>query len=126
MREKVTALLLSLGVTDIAMDPLLDITIDHTEFRVLNETNTALPMSEDLESIAVSLAAAAYLRCKKTTGGLDFIDLDAAVKQIQEGDTNIHYAIGEGSLTPEQRLDQLIGWLESREAELCRFRKLVW
>jgi len=53
--------------------------------------------------------------------------LDAAIKQIQEGDTNTVFAIGEGSLTPEQRLNGLIDYLiNGRSDELYRYRKLVW
>ena len=56
------------------------------------------------------------------------IDLDAAaVKSIQEGDTNIIFALGEGSSTPEQRLNSLIDYLiNGRIGEIYRYRRLVW
>lgn len=55
------------------------------------------------------------------------MDLDAAVKQIQEGDTSVTFAAGEGSQTPEQRLDSLIDRLTAgREKELVRYRRLIW
>jgi len=53
--------------------------------------------------------------------------LDAAVKSIQEGDTNITFALGEGSSTPEQRLNSLIDYLiNGRIGEIYRYRRLVW
>jgi len=68
-----------------------------------------------------------YLSMKKGSGQLEGFDLDAAVKQIQEGDTNITFAIGEGSATPEQRLNALIDYmLNGRLGEIYRFRRLVW
>lgn len=126
LREKVIAYLVAIGVTGAADDPLVDIVIGNVEYKVLNETNTRLPMDEGLESVAVSLVVGEYLRFKKTSGQLEGFDFEIAVKQLQEGDTNIQYAIGEGSQTPEQRLDQLILWLEGRSRELYRYRKLVW
>ena len=82
---------------------------------------------EGLESVAVYMAVGEYLNMKKTVGQLTGFDLDAAIKQIQEGDTNTVFAIGEGSLTPEQRLNGLIDYLiNGRSDELYRYRKLVW
>ena len=63
----------------------------------------------------------------KNLGQLDGFDLEAAVKQITEGDTSVTFAVGEGSQTPEQRLDRLIaGLLEGRKDELYRYRRFVW
>ena len=75
------------------------------------------------------MAAGFYLAAKKAAGQLNLegVDLDAAVKQIQEGDTSITFAAGEGSQTPEQRLDSLIDRLTAgREKELVRYRRLIW
>ncbi|HUM42445.1 MAG TPA: hypothetical protein PKI14_05825, partial [Fervidobacterium sp.] len=58
--------------------------------------------------------------------GLD-IDIDAAVKQIQEGDTNVTFAFGNGSMTPEQRLDSLIAYLmTSGKSQFVHYRRLRW
>ena len=68
-----------------------------------------------------------YLNMKKCSGQLEGFDLDAAVKSIQEGDTNITFALGEGSSTPEQRLNSLIDYLiNGRIGEIYRYRRLVW
>lgn len=126
--EKIAAFLLALGLTGAAEDPLLAFVLDNVLFKVRNETGVQPPFPAGLENIAESLAAGEYLRAKKAAGqlALEGVDLDAAVKQLQEGDTSTTYAVGEGSQTPEQRLDGLIEALTDRARELPRYRRLVW
>lgn len=119
-------MLAALGVTGAADDPLLDIVIRNVQYRVQNETNQS-ELPEGLVSVAVYMAVGEYLNMKKVSGQLDGFDLDAAIKQIQEGDTNTVFAIGDGSSTPEQRLDALISYLiNGRTREFYRFRRFVW
>ena len=126
MREEVVSMLMALGVTGAADDPLLDIVIRNVQYRVQNETNQS-ELPEGLVSVAVSMAVGEYLNMKKCSGQLEGFDLDAAVKSIQEGDTNITFALGEGSSTPEQRLNSLIDYLiNGRIGEIYRYRRLVW
>ena len=126
MREEVVAMLTALGVTGAADDPLLDMVISNVQWRIKNLTNLQ-EIPDGLESMAVSMAVGEYLNMKKATGSLEGFDLEAAIKQIQEGDTNTVFAIGDGNLTPEQRLNSLIDYLTNgRSRELYRFRKFVW
>ena len=126
MRDKAVAMLTALGVAVAADDPLLDIVISNVQYRVQNETNRK-DMPEGLVSVAVYMAVGEYLNMKKVSGQLEGFDLDAAVKSIQEGDTNITFALGEGSSTPEQRLNSLIDYLiNGRIGEIYRYRRLVW
>jgi len=126
LRDQVISMLTALGVTGATTDPLLDILLQNVQQRILNKTNQSV-IPEGLESVAVYMAVGEYLNMKKTVGQLTGFDLDAAIKQIQEGDTNTVFAIGEGSLTPEQRLNGLIDYLiNGRSDELYRYRKLVW
>jgi len=126
LREDIVAMLTALGVTGADSDPLLDILLTHVQQRILNKTNLS-EIPEGLESVAVYMVVGEYLNMKKATGDLEGFDLEAAEKSIQEGDTNITFAIGEGSLTPEQRLTNLINYLiGGRADELYRYRKLVW
>lgn len=119
-------MLTALGVTGAADDPLLDIVISNVQYRVQNETNRA-DLPDGLKSVAVYMAVGEYLNMKKCSGQLEGFDLDAAVKSIQEGDTNITFALGEGSSTPEQRLNSLIDYLiNGRIGEIYRYRRLVW
>ena len=126
MREDVVALLDAFGVMGAADDPLLDFIISTVTERIKNETNQpAIP--EGLNRLAVEMVAGQYLSLKKGSGQLEGFDLEAAVKQIQEGDTNTVFAIGEGNTTPEQRLDALINYLmNGRTREFIRYRRLVW
>lgn len=127
MREQVIAMLTALGVTGAADDPLLDIVLTNVQWRIKNLSNLS-EIPEGLESLAVSMAVGEYLNMKKCSGQLEGFDLDAAaVKSIQEGDTNITFALGEGSSTPEQRLNSLIDYLiNGRIGEIYRYRRLVW
>ena len=126
MRDKAVAMLTALGVAGAADDPLLDIVLNNVQWRIKNLSNLS-EIPEGLESLAVSMAVGEYLNMKKVSGQLDGFDLEAAIKQIQEGDTNTVFAIGDGNLTPEQRLNSLIDYLTNgRSRELYRFRKFVW
>lgn len=126
MREEVVSMLTALGVTGASDDPLLDMVITNVQWRIKNLTNLQ-EVPEGLESMAVSMAVGEYLNMKKANGQLEGFDLEAAVKQIQEGDTNTVFAIGDGSSTPEQRLDALISYLiNGRTREFYRFRRFVW
>lgn len=127
MREKVVVMLTALGVAGVADDPLLDIVLNNVQWRIKNLSNLS-EIPEGLESLAVSMAVGEYLNMKKCSGQLEGFDLDAAaVKSIQEGDTNITFALGEGSSTPEQRLNSLIDYLiNGRIGEIYRYRRLVW
>lgn len=127
MRDKAVAMLTALGVAGAADDPLLDMVLNNVQWRIKNLSNLS-EIPEGLESLAVSMAVGEYLNMKKCFGQLEGFDLDAAaVKSIQEGDTNITFALGEGSSTPEQRLNSLIDYLiNGRIGEIYRYRRLVW
>lgn len=126
MREDVISLLNAFGVTGAEADPLIDFVLDSVVERVKNETNlNTIP--EGLKKLAVEMVLGQYLSLKKNLGQLEGFDLEAAVKQIQEGDTNTVFAIGEGNTTPEQRLDTLINYLiNGRTREFIRYRRVVW
>lgn len=125
MRNQTVALLESLGVT-CAGDTLLDFALSAAIQRILSLTNlTGIPAG--LAAVTAEMAAGEYLYCKKNAGQLEGFDLEAAVKQIKEGDTATTFALGEGSATPEQRLDSLIDFLRGGHmAEIYRFRRLIW
>ena len=127
MRDKAVTMLTALGVAGAADDPLLDMVLTNVQWRIKNLSNLS-EIPEGLESLAVSMAVGEYLNMKKCSGQLEGFDLDAAaVKSIQEGDTNITFALGEGSSTTEQRLNSLIDYLiNGRIGEIYRYRRLVW
>ena len=126
MRDKIILILTALGVTGAADDPLIDFIIQNVTERIKNETNLA-EVPEGLQGVAANMAVGEFLNLKKTLGQLEGFDLELAIKQIQEGDTNITFAIGEGSMTPEDRLNNLINYLVTgRVHEIIRYRRLIW
>lgn len=84
---------------------------------------------EGLEHVAIDMAVGEFLNTKRTFAPDDLsnFDLDAAVKQIQTGDTNTVFAVGDGSSTPEQRLTAFISYLLTYgKSEFNSFRKIRW
>lgn len=121
-------LLEALGAAGAGEDPLFQYIIGSVIERVKNETNQP-EIPEGLQHVVAEMAVGEYLAFKKNAGQLNIegLDLETAVKQIQEGDTNTVFAIGEGDMTPEQRLEALISRLcRDRTREFIRYRRLVW
>lgn len=128
MEAKVIYYLEALGVQIATGDALLGMVIREVEQRVKNLSNQA-ELPEGLEPMAIRMVVGEYLSILKGMGLLNIttIDLEAAEKQIKEGDTQITYSVGEGTLTPEQRLDSLIAAMRSLNmAEIYRYRRLIW
>lgn len=111
-----------------ADEALLGFALDKAVGSIKNDCNLA-EVPEGLQRIAVEWAAGEFLQAKKAFAPDDLagLDLETAVKQIQAGDTNVVFAAGEGSQTPEQRLNGLINYLLSYgRAELACYRRLRW
>lgn len=127
MREDVVTLLAALGVAGAAENPLLDLVINQVQWRIKNLTNLQ-EVPEGLVGLAVQMAAGEFLSMMKGSRQLEGFELEeAAIKQIQEGDTNTVFSVGDGSYTPEQRLNSLIDFLiNGRIGEIYRYRKMVW
>ena len=106
----------------------LNFSIQKVENTVKNDCNIS-SIPDGLVNIAVDMAAGEFLTAKKTFSPKDIagLDLDFAVKQIQEGDTNTVFAIGEGSMTAEQRLDNFLNYLLTYgRDEFSRYRRIKW
>lgn len=107
---------------------ILSFSIEKVTNTIKNDCNVS-SVPDGLVKIAVDMAAGEFLTAKKTFSpdGIEGLDLDYAVKQIQEGDTNIVFATGEGTLTPEQRLSSLLNYLltHGRDEFSC-YRRLRW
>ena len=75
----------------------------------------------------VDRAVAEFLLNVKTSGKIEGFDLGMAEKSVKEGDTEVVYAVGSGSYTPEQRINQLINSLSnSGLSEMISCRRLKW
>lgn len=129
MLEKVKQRLISFGyeIKD-GDEAVLTFCIQKVRQTIKNDCNVAA-IPTGLECIAVDMAVGEFLTAKKTFSPKDItgLDLDFAVKQIQEGDTNTVFATGEGSMTPEQRLDTFLNYLLNygRDQFSC-YRRLRW
>jgi len=134
MLEDVTARLASFGYIVTEADAwVLGFIIQKVENHIKNDCGVydsvtkTIVIPDGLHQIAVDMVVGEFLFSKKSTGQLTGFNLDAAIKQIQEGDTNITYAIGSGDSTPEQRLDALISYLLNYgKNELVSYRCIKW
>ncbi len=109
-------------------DWLLGFCIQKVENSIKNECNvSSVPCG--LKKVATQMVVGEFLFSKKGIGQLQGlnIDIDAAVKQIQEGDTSVTFALSDGSLTPEKRLDMLIAFLmQNGKSQFVHYRRLKW
>lgn len=129
MLEKAKERLQSFGyVLKDGDEVILTFSIQKVENTIKNDCNV-LSIPDGLENIAIDMAIGEFLTAKKTFSPDDIagLDLDYAVKQIQEGDTNTVFATGEGCLTPEQRLNSFLNYLLTygRDQFSC-YRKIRW
>lgn len=127
MIEDVTARLDSFGYQVNDNDSwVLDFIIQKVENHIKNDCNVD-DVPEGLYNIAVDMVVGEFLLNKKAAGQLTGFNLDSAIKQIQEGDTSITFAIGEGDSTPEQRLDMLISYLMNYgKGDFASYRCFKW
>ena len=129
MLERVKERLESLGYALKDGDEvILTFSIQKVENTIKNDCNVP-SIPDGLMNIAIDMAIGEFLTAKKTFSPDDIagLDLDFAVKQIQEGDTNTVFATGEASLTPEQRLNNFLNYLlaHGRDEFSC-YRRLRW
>lgn len=124
-RERLTAFGYDLKASDNA---LLSLAVQKAENIVKNECNVSR-IPEGLLNIAADMAAGEFLLSKKTFAPKDIsgLDLEAAVKSLQVGDTSTDFAVGEGSQTAEQRLDFLTDrLLNGGREQLSCYRRVRW
>ncbi len=123
--ERLSAFGYEVGADD---ESVLTFCIDKTKSTIKNEINWQ-DVPEGLENIAVDMTVGEFLLLTKTfkPERLQGINLDYAVKEIQTGDTKTSFATGEGSQTPEQRLNAFINYLLSYgKEEFSSFRRIRW
>lgn len=109
-------------------ETILAFCISKVEATIKNDCNVS-EIPEGLVYIAIDMACGEFLTAKKTFSpdSIAGLNLDYAIKQIQEGDTNTVFATGEGTQTPEQRLNTFLNWLLTygRDEFSC-YRRLRW
>ena len=129
MLERIKERLQSIGYAVKDSDDIaINFAMQKVENTIKNDCNiSAIP--EGLMNIAIDMVVGEFLMSKKTFAPDDLLNfnLDAAIKQIQEGDTNISFAVGEGSKTDEQRLDSFIDYLLNYgRDEFITYRRFRW
>ena len=129
MLERIKERLQSIGYAVKDSDDItINFAMQKVENTIKNDCNiSAIP--DGLMHIAIDMVVGEFLMSKKTFAPDDLLNfnLDAAIKQIQEGDTNISFAVGEGSKTDEQRLDGFIDYLLNYgRDEFITYRRFRW
>ena len=129
MYDDVTKRLESLGYTAEATDKwAIDFIIEKVTNTIKNECNVG-KIPEGLHQIAVDMVCGEFLMMKKASGQLDGFEVDlntAGLKQLQEGDTNVVFAV-DSIASPEQRLDALIKHLMNYDRkQFATYRRLKW
>lgn len=129
MLERIKERLQSIGYAVKDSDDIaINFAMQKVENTIKNDCNiSAIP--DGLMHIAIDMVVGEFLMSKKTFAPDDLLNfnLDSAIKQIQEGDTNISFAVGEGSKTDEQRLDSFIDYLLNYgRDEFITYRRFRW
>jgi len=107
-------------------DAMIQFAVDKVSNHIKSETNQK-EIPEQLEKVAIDMMVGEFLYFKKSLGLLNVASLDfsTAVKSIQEGDTNVTFAISEKDTT-EAKFDKFIHGLIHQEVNYSAFRKLRW
>ena len=117
----------NLGYTLKATDDwMISFSVQKVENTIKNECNVdSIP--EGLSQVAVNMVCGEFLFSLKQSGKLEGFDLDTAIKTVQTGDTSITFALDKSSMTPEQRLNNLISYLMGNgRSEFICYRKIRW
>ena len=126
--ESVLKRLESLGYTIQADDGwMIAFSVQKVENRIKNSCNVS-SIPDGLKFEAVDMICGEFLFALKQTGKLnEQFDLETAVKQVQAGDTSVTFAVGDGSNTPEQRLQYLLNYLMTKgEGDFVCYRRIKW
>lgn len=104
-------------------DWLLEFIITKVENHIKNNCNiNAVP--NGLREIAVDMVCGEFLSGKKAMNQLPELELEAIVKTVQDGDTQVTFT---GETSAEQKFDSLMrSMMNPDQSCFIRFRKLVW
>lgn len=128
--EDILNRLLSFGYKPSETDSwMITFCIQKVENHIKNSCNIS-EIPNGLKEIEIDRICGEFLFSKKQTGQLNVengFDLEMAIKQVQTGDTNVTFAIGDGSETPETRLNKLISYLLNvGEGDFVCYRQIKW
>lgn len=99
------------------------------ENHIKNSCNIS-EIPDELKEIEIDRICGEFLFSKKQSGQLNAengFDIEMAIKQVQAGDTNVTFAVGEGSETLETKLNTLISYLLNiGESDFICYRQIKW
>jgi len=108
-------------------DALISLCVQKVEAYIENDINQGT-VPDGLMPFAADMVCSEFLAVKKTFSpeSIAGLDLSAAVKRIQAGDTSTEFAV-DTSQTASGQLDSVIAALkDSGKSQLSCFRKLRW
>jgi hypothetical protein len=101
----------------------INFAIGITEWTIKNECNVD-EVPEGLRYVFIDMACGEFLSKKKSGGGSIGIDVEAAVKSIKEGDTQITYAVSDGASVT---VDGFINMLQNcGRSQFATYRRFKW
>jgi len=102
---------------------MLGFIIQKVQNKIKNYCNT-LAIPEELFNVAIDMVAGEFLFTKRGQGKLEGFNVETAIKQIQEGDTNITFVEGQSD---SEKMDSLITFLMTNgNNQFISFRRLKW
>lgn len=128
--EKILQRLMSFGYTPSEKDSwMITFCMQKVENHIKNSCNIS-EIPDELKEIEIERICGEFLFSKKQTGQLNAengFDVEMAIKQVQAGDTNVTFAVGEGSETLETKLNALISYLiDYGESDFICYRQIKW
>lgn len=107
-------------------DMLLKHAIDKVTSHIKNQTNLSV-VPRGLKELAIDMVVGEFLLTKKAMGLLDVetLNFEAVAKQVQDGDTNVVFAI-EANRTPEAQFEAFILYLKHSNTDFVKYRVLTW
>ena len=107
-------------------DALLNFSVDKVTNFIKTQTNQQ-EIPAELNEIAIDMVIGEFLFLKKSMGQLDIetIDFSPFAKQVQDGDTNVIFAV-EIDGTPESKFNAMIEYLQHKDYDFTKFRRLTW
>ena len=128
--KKILQRLISFGYTPSEADSwMITFCMQKVENHIKNSCNIS-EIPDELKEIEIDRICGEFLFSKKQTNQLNAdngFDVEMAIKQVQAGDTNVTFAVGEGSETLETKLNALISYLMNfGEGDFVCYRQLKW
>lgn len=128
--EKILQRFISFGYKPNEKDSwMITFCMQKVENHIKNSCNIS-EIPDELKEIEIERICGEFLFSKKQTGQLNAengFDVEMAIKQVQAGDTNVTFAVGEGSETLETKLNALISYLMNYgEGDFICYRQIKW